>query len=164
MAYTQKPGRGSNPKTGHGIPAPFKQMADGLATTKRRAQVDKKEAAGYTNEEVKNATKFAQGAKGTGIMGNTQMSSRAGETEVKPYGSKLVTQPSGDVFMVNSSGKTVKSAKASKLNSTAIDKLKKDFESEKKSYIDYATANVIGQNVTAKVGGGFKKSPAKMKC
>jgi hypothetical protein len=25
MAYTQNPGRGNNPKTGHGIPAPFKQ-------------------------------------------------------------------------------------------------------------------------------------------
>ena len=25
MAYTQKPGRGNNAKTGHGVPAPFKQ-------------------------------------------------------------------------------------------------------------------------------------------
>lgn len=161
MAYTQKPGRSPFLKTGHGIPAPFKQTIDGPATTKRRIQVDKREATGYTNKEVKNATRFAQGAEGTGLMGNTQMSSRSGETEVKPYGNKLVEQPGGDMFMVNSSGKTIKSAKASKLNSTAIDKLKSEFESDKKSYNDYATANVIGQNATAKAGGGFKKPPLK---
>lgn len=157
MAYTQNPGRGSNPKTGHGIPAPFKQTTDGPATAKRREQVNKREAAGYTNEETKNATEFAQGFKGTGLMGNTQISSRTGETEVKPYGSKLVTQPGGDVFMVNSAGKTVKSAKANKLNSKDIDKLKKEFESDKKSYNDYATANVIGQNAKAKAVGGFTR-------
>ena len=157
MAYTQNPGRGNSAKTGHGIPAPFKQTTDGPATAKRREQVNKREASGYTNEETKNATKFAQGAKGTGLMGNTQISSRTGETEVKPYGSKLVTQPGGDVFMVNSAGKTVKSAKANKLNSTAIDKLKKEFESDKKSYNDYATANVTSQNAAGKLGGGFKR-------
>jgi hypothetical protein len=157
MAYTQNPGRGSNAKTGHGIPTPFKQTIDGPATANRRAQVNKREASGYTNEETQNATRFAQGVKGTGLAGNTQMSSRTGETEVKPYGSKLVTQPGGDVFMVNSAGKTVKSAKANKLNSKDIDKLKKEFESDKKSYNDYATANVISQNAAGKLGGGFKR-------
>lgn len=158
MAYTQKPGRGNEAKTGSGIPAPFKQIEDGPATAKRKAQVAKKEVLGSTAAETKGATRFAQGAKGTGLMGNTQMSSRSGETEVKPYGNKLVTQEgSGDVFMVNSVGKTIKSAKSSKLNSTAIDKLKKEFESDKKSYADYASANVVSQNAAGKLGGGFKR-------
>jgi hypothetical protein len=157
MAYTQDPGRGNNSKTGSGLPGVLLQTTDGPATTRRREQVANREAKGSTVKETKSATDFARGAKGTGITGNTQMSSRTGETEVKPYGGKLVTQPSGDVFMVNSAGKTVKSAKASKLNSTAVDKLKKEFESEKKSYTDYATANVISQNAAGKLGGGFKR-------
>lgn len=157
MAYTQNPGRGNGKQTGNGLPKVLLQIIDGPATTRRQEQVDKREAKGSTAKETKSATNFAQGAEGTGLMGNTQMSSRTGETEVKPYGGKLVTQPSGDVFMVNSAGKTVKSAKASKLNSTAVDKLKKEFESEKKSYTDYATANVISQNAAGKLGGGFKR-------
>jgi len=39
MAYTQKPGRGSNPKTGHGIPAPFKQTRTGL-TPKQNEEIE----------------------------------------------------------------------------------------------------------------------------
>lgn len=156
MAYTQNPGRGNNPKTGHGIPTPFMQTVDGPKTASMKAQVGKREGK-ETYDQAKKATEFAKGAKGTSLMEGTQMSKTTGETAAKPYEKKLVTQPSGDVFVVNSSGKTIASAKANKFNSTAVDALKKKYASEKSSTEDARTANATAQNASGRLGGGFTR-------
>jgi hypothetical protein len=151
MAYTQTPGRGSNSKTGSGLPGVLLQTTDGIATAKMRGQVAKKEAAGLTFAENVAAKRFANKETGKGPMGNTKFNPLSGETEVKPSGNKIVTQPSGDTFIVNSAGKTVSSAKANKFNSKAVDALKSKFTKDEASYKDYATANTLAQNSRIKM-------------
>jgi len=156
MAYTQNPGRGNNAKTGHGIPTPFMQTVEGPKTASMKAQVGKREGK-ETNEQFKKATEFAKGAKGTSLMAGTEMSKTTGETKPKSYEKKLVTQPSGDTFIVDSSGKTIGSAKANKFNSTAVDALKKKYASDKASTEDARTANATAQNASGRLAGGFTR-------
>ena len=47
MAYTQTPGRGNHPKTGHGLPSPFKQME--IEVTKKYEEGKKKLAENRSN-------------------------------------------------------------------------------------------------------------------
>lgn len=146
MAYKQSPGRGNKAKTGNGVPSAFLQTIDGPATEKMKAQVAKKETKGLTFAEQTAAKKFASGAAGTGVMGNTKMNPMSGETEVKPSGNKLVKQEGGNMMIVNSAGKTIASAKGNRFNSKETDALTSKFNKDEASYKDYATANTIAQN------------------
>jgi hypothetical protein len=124
MAYTQKPGRGNNPKTGHGIPSPLMQT-DIELTNK------------YTRGRQTLATRRQEGNTPSGL----NVDSKTGFASAKGYEKKIVTQPSGDTLIVDSSGKTIESAKANKFNSTAVDALKKKYEKEKTSTGKYRHNN-----------------------
>ena len=156
MAYKQNPGRGNNPKTGYGIPAPFKQ--EGPKAKSMREQVANKE--GYeTYAQVKNAIKFAETATNENLSGSgLKFDSRTGETTGKDYEKKFVVQPGGDAFIVDSGGKTIASAKANKFNSKAIDALKKKYEADKKFTEDSRKSTSIATNAQGKLGGGFRNS------
>jgi hypothetical protein len=152
MAYTQKPGRGNNPKTGHGIPTPFKQ--EGPKTEAMRSQVAKKEKAGLTFAETEAAKKFASGAPGTGVLSGTTKDTKTGETSPKDFEKKLVKQPGGDVFMTDASGKTLESAKYSVHGNKAVQALESKYKDLKSSTEDARKAGSLAQNSRIKLGRG----------
>ena len=98
MAYTQKPGRGSNPKTGHGIPTPFKQTRTGLtpkqnqdieSTTKLNkfrnvveagAKIDSIAAAGA--RKLSGGNTFQQGLQGNLAANRARVAGGAGDMSV----------------------------------------------------------------------------------
>jgi len=156
MAYKQSPGRGNNPKTGHGIPSPFKQ--EDPKTEKMKAAVAKKEVKGATYSETKSAEKFANKAPGTGLISGTEMNIKSGKTEAKPYekslksGKELGLEKSpNDTFITDSAGKIVKKAEAR--NPKAVEALKKEFSSAKAFTKDSRTANTVAQNYRLKLAG-----------
>jgi hypothetical protein len=156
MAYKQSPGRGNNAKTGHGIPSPFKQEEP--KTTKMKAQIAKKEAAGATYAETKSAEKFANKAPGTGLVSGTETNIKSGKTQPKGYekslksGKELGLQNApNDMFITDSAGKVIKKAEAR--NPKAVEALKKEFTSAKSSTEDARKANSAAQNYRLKIAG-----------
>lgn len=124
MAYTQKPGRGNNAKTGHGIPSPLMQTDIELTSKYDKGK-----------EILKKRRQEGSAPSGLNVDSKTAVATPKG------YEKKLVTQPSGDTFIVDGSGKTIKSAKANKFNSKDVDALKKEYEKEKSSTSKYRKSN-----------------------
>lgn len=154
MAFAQKPGRQSFPKTGHGLPSPLLQQK----TAATNAYIAKRKADNtYTKDELDRADKFASGAAGTGLIPGTSMSSSTGESQANAYEKKLVTQASGDTFMVDGSGKTIKSAKYNPHGNKDVETLKKEYNSQKAFTEDSRTANAKSQNFRASLAGGFTR-------
>jgi hypothetical protein len=155
MAYTQKPGRGNNAKTGHGLPTPFMQTEPGPKTAKALAEVTKRKQEGVTEKEYAADKKFATGTPGTGMTSGTSFNPRTNETTANPYEKKLVSQPNGDTFLVNGAGKTIEKAVFNKFKPEAVEALKKKYANEKAMTNDSRSANVVRQNERGKNAGGF---------
>jgi hypothetical protein len=154
MAFTQKPGRQSFPKTGHGIPSPLLQQK--TATTDAYIATRKADNR-YSKKELESSKNLASGAAGTGLIPGTSISSTTGQSTANAYEKKLVTQPSGDTFMVDGSGKTIKSAKYNPHGNKDVEALKKEYDKQKAFTEDSRTANAKSQNFRASLSGGFTR-------
>ena len=120
MAYTQKPGRGSNSKTGHGIPSPLLQGSNSMSKEKKldpntyvgpdeRKQISDnaaKRTKGYTYKEVEQAKSLV--SKGNFNSGGTKVNIKSGEIKKSPYAATYVAKSSGDE--VYQGGKMIKKA------------------------------------------------------
>jgi hypothetical protein len=131
MAYTQNPGRGNNPKTGHGIPQILQTNIDVTGRYEEGKKILKSNIAKGNTPDYLN------------------IDPATGTATAKPYEKKLVTQANGDTFWVDGSGKTIASAKANKFNSTAIDDLKAKYEKEKNYTNQTRTHNMNLWNATS---------------
>jgi len=154
MAFTQKPGRQSFPKTGNGLPSPLLQQK----TAATNAYIATRRADNrFSKDELKKAENFASGAAKTGLIPGTSMSSSTGESQANAYEKKLVTQPGGDTFIVDGSGKTIKSAKYNPHGNKDVEALKKEYNSQKAFTEDSRAANALSQNFRASLVGGFTR-------
>jgi len=154
MAFTQKPGRQSFPKTGSGLPSPLLQQK----TAATNAYIATRRADNrFSKDELKKAENFASGAAGTGLMPGTSISSTTGQSQANAYEKKLVTQSSGDTFMVDGSGNTIASAKYNPHGNKDVEALKSKYNKEKASTDDARTANANSQNFRASLAGGFTR-------
>lgn len=104
MAYKQSPGRGNNPKTGNGVPAPFKQtmgatgLGAGTAEGKYATKVVKK-VGGKIAEGAKKMDKALEGNSDTRsfnradtVLGRRSTGARAGEKLSNPKSGSPVKQ------------------------------------------------------------------------
>jgi len=153
MAYKQDYGRGNRSKTGYGIPAVFLQTTEDPKVVKMEESIAKRKALGPTADEQKNAEKFASNAPAGKVIPGTEFDVKSGKTAPKAFEKKLVTQESGDMFLVDGGGKTIASAKANKFNSTEIDALKNRYEKEKAATEGARKANTMAQNYTLSLAG-----------
>jgi len=147
MAYAQK----------HMAKSPLKQMGtiDKVKAAKEAAA--KKEKAGMTYEEDKAAKRFANREKGTGVVSGTEVNVKSKQVVAKPFEKKFVPQKGDQPAMItDASGKPVKKAAFSSMNSKSADALKNEYEKMKKSTETSRKANAITQTALAKRGGGFK--------
>lgn len=158
MAYTQKPGRGNNAKTGHGLPTPFMQTEPGPKTAKAMVDVAKRRKEGTTAREDMADKKFATGTPGTGMTPGTEMNPRTNQAAPKGYEKTLKTNPNGDTFIVNGAGKTIEKAVYNKFKPEAVEALKKKYANVKAETNDSRTANTVRQNERGRNAGGFNMS------
>lgn len=144
MAYTQKPGRGNNPKTGYGVPAPFKQT------------------------DIELTKKYEQGKKllkKQREKGNTppgmDVNSRTGTAVSRGY-EKVFEEPSVEnaftARIKDSKGKQIGMAKADNVSGNmvpgggkAVEKLREQYNKEKAFTEGTRAKNVDQYNAT---GGG----------
>lgn len=166
MAYKQIPGRGNHAKTGHGIPAPFKQ--EGQKTQKAKESIEKRTAFGTTYDEQKSAEKFAVNAPQGKVASGTEFNSRSGKVIPKTFEKKLqsgkeigLENSPNDMFITDSAGKIVKKAEAR--NPKAVEALKKEYSSMKGDTEDARKANSMTQNYSLSVAGGAKSPAMQMK-
>lgn len=168
MAYKQTPGRGNHPKTGHGIPAPFKQEDKNVKTKEMGPK--ETEARKWTEankgfesyQDVKKATKYAQTTTDKNIGNNLTINPKTNEAEGKPFekslkkGSEIGLQNSpNDLFMTDSAGKVLKKAEAR--NPSAVEALKKEYNNLKSFTEDSRASNSVAANRLAGIGGGFRR-------
>jgi len=158
MAYKQTPGRGNNPKTGHGIPAPFKQTTEDPKVAKMQESIAKRKAFGPTADEQKKAEAFAENASKGKVLSGTEYNSRSGKTVPKEFekslrsGKELGLEKSpNDMFITDSAGKIIKKAEAK--NPSAVEALKKEYGKMKSSTEGARKANTMAQNYTIGLTG-----------
>jgi hypothetical protein len=158
MAYKQTPGRGNHPKTGHGIPAPFKQISEDPKVSKMQESIAKRKAYGPTADEQKNAEKFSENASKGKVIPGTEFDIKSGKTTPKDFEKSLksgkelgLEKAPNDMFMTDSAGKILKKAEAS--NPSAIEALKKEYGKLKSSTEGARKANTMAQNYTLGLAG-----------
>lgn len=147
MAYAQK----------HMSKSPLKQMGPAGKVEAAKKYVAKKEKEGMDYKETKEAQKFAGKEKGTGVVSGTEINVKSKQVEAKPFEKKFVESKGGAPAMItDASGKPIKKAAYSAMNSKAIDALRKEYSKMKSSTEESRAANAIVQSGKAKRGGGFK--------
>jgi hypothetical protein len=145
MAYAQK----------HMSKSPLKQIGGKIQAAKEH--VAKKEKEGMDYKETKAAQRFANREKGTGTVSGTEINVKSKQVEAKPFEKKFVESKAGAPAMItDASGKPIKKAAYSSVNSKAIDALRKEYSKMKASTEESRTANAIAATGHAKRGGGFK--------
>jgi len=180
MAYTQKPGRGNAPKTGHGIPAPFKQMETikkiGTAINKGgKFLADVAEgrhgSSSYSggDETMREKNIAKKNPKTTEVKKEVKKVSPAKQMEtIKKIGKKiyeggkyLADAAEGRHGSVNysESDESMREKNIAKKNPKTNEVKKPD--SKKPDSKKPAPAKQLGKQAVTKMGG--KKAPAKMK-
>jgi hypothetical protein len=157
MAYMQKPGRGNNPKTGYGVPAPFKQTD--IELTKKYDQ---------GKELLKK-----QREKGSTPSG-MKVDSKTGAAKASGY-EKTFEEPSAEnaftARIKDSKGKQIAMAKADNVSGNmvpgggkAVEKLREQYNKEKAFTEGTRAKNVDQYNATSggtspdKLSEGQKKT------
>ena len=163
MAYKQSPGRGNNPKTGNGIPAPFKQTmgATGLGAGTKEGK--------YATEGAKKAYKkfkdFDKSLEGNSDTRSYEMNDTVlGRRAVGAQAGKKVNPKSGSpVKQMETINKVVSKAKeiGSKIVG-GIKRMDKALEGNSDTRSFNAKDTVLGRKSTG-ARAGEKASPAKMK-
>jgi hypothetical protein len=158
MAYKQTPGRGNHPKTGHGIPTPFKQTTEDPKVAKMQESIAKRKAFGPTADEQKKAEGFSENASKGKVLSGTEYNSRSGKTVPKEFEKSLrsgkelgLEKAPNDMFITDSAGKILKKAEAS--NPSTVEALKKEYGKMKSSTEGARKANTMAQNYTLGLAG-----------
>lgn len=139
MAYKQKPGRGNNPKTGHGLPSPLKQEIE----VTKKYEVGKK--------------KLAENRKTGSIPGGMNVDMATGFATVKPYEKKFVeNKATRGASIIGGDNKTISQA-SSYGEGRQVKALRKQFVSDSTSTMNNRKRNVDIYNATS---GGI--SPDKL--
>lgn len=139
MAFKQSPGRGNNPKTGHGLPSPLRQE---IELTKK-----------YEEDKKKMAANRAKGSTDTGL----NVDVRTGVASAKPYEKTFVeNKRTGGASIISGDKKTTASA-TNYGGGKNVEKLRQRFLSDSASTMNSRTRNAELYNAT---GGGT--SPDKL--
>jgi hypothetical protein len=145
MAYTQNPGRGNSAKTGHGIPAPFKQEKIELTTDyergkKRLAEARKKGGKNYVSglSAIEGIT--VDPASGKATANAYEKTFRPGEGQ---KGGESRTNAS-----IVSGGKTIKVSGPGLARRTNAD-LYKEYKSDSTSTMQSRNRNAKFYNITS---------------
>jgi len=147
MSYAQK----------HMAKSPLKQTGSIDKVKAAKEAAVKKEKAGMTYEEDKAAKKFAGKEKGTGTVSGTQVNVKTKQVEPKSFEKKFVESKGGAPAMItDASGKPIKKAEYSSVNSKKIAAVPAEYNKMKESTEKSRAANAITQTAHAKRGGGFK--------
>lgn len=130
MAFKQNPGRGNNPKTGHGIPSPLKQ---GIELTEK-----------YTKGKKSLEIQRDRGNVDTGL----NVDQTTGFATAKPYEKSFVpaTSKSQQAHIVGGDKKTVSSASS---YGGGADKLRREFTSDSASTMNRRNMNAELYNATS---------------
>jgi hypothetical protein len=132
MAYKQTPGRGNNPKTGNGLPSPFKQ--EDIELTKK-----------YSKGKKTLATQREKGNIDSGL----NVDKASGFATAKPYEKSFVTNKiTGGASVIGGDKKTIATA-TSYGQGSEVKKLRKAFVSDSTSTMNRRNRNAELYNATS---------------
>jgi hypothetical protein len=142
MAYTQKPGRGSNPKTGHGIPAPFKQEIE------LTSEYDKGKKLMAIARKAKGKVEDLRGTQGINVDIPTGAATAAPYEKAFRPGEGQKGGEARSRASITSGSKTIKES-GSGLIPKANEKLYKEYKADSTSTMNSRNRNAAQYNITS---------------